>query len=211
MLQLKMFRLWQTHSHTHWLTHWMIRELKYLFSYYYWLINVLTYSQTDTLIYSLTKLITDFKKQKTTTIFISKEISTYINTKMSVCLSVCSRFSRPFRNPLGYPWHKVSFRWDSKSEWESDWDSGSESGSQTGSQSGSESGSGCELESEEESERKPLVANIRLVLTAHIPIQSTGRQPQSQYHSRRSKRTGCIVPKWRLTSIFNTVCQSIKR
>ena len=75
MLQPKMFRLWWTHSHTHWFTHWMIRELKYLFSYYYWLINVLTYSQTDTLIYSLTKLITDFKKQKTTTIFISKEIS----------------------------------------------------------------------------------------------------------------------------------------
>ena len=68
------------------------------------------------------------------------------------CLSVCSRFSRPFQNPLGYPWHKVSFRWDSKSEWESDWDSGSESVSQTGSQSGSESGSGCELESEKESE-----------------------------------------------------------
>ena len=73
-------------------------------------------------------------------------------TDLNPTMELASSFSRPFRNPLGYPWHKVSFRWDSKSEWESDWDSGSESGSQTGSQSGSESGSGCELESEKESE-----------------------------------------------------------
>ena len=75
----------------------------------------------------------------------------YLYKYENVCLSVCLlTFFSAISKPLGYPWHKVSFRWDSKSEWESDWDSGSGSGSQTGSQSGSESG--CELESEEESE-----------------------------------------------------------